>query len=278
MDALMLTDELESDDDLWKWKTRNQLFTRVAHTSFKALVDTIRTETGRVVWTGFYTDASGLRRMAQFLKVIASTTKTAIGEIIGCAIWSLCGFLPTLQNMLLNECPTQSLERGSESTWTRPESKPRNGTVLQKVLNGILNKGKIVGLIAAHQSAHAACAAGATRPFEGDTAHPTALKSLAIVRSLFLGPVRCAAKVLRQANINHPSTALSPAELLPWPGSSKVYTLSLDKHNVYYANGVLVANCDAIVCALEGARRLGFPLGKHTPDKLPPLYFVLGLS
>jgi hypothetical protein len=42
--------------------------------------------------------------------------------------------------------------------------------------------------------------------------------------------------------------------------SKRVYNLTLVDHNAFYANGILVDNC--FVAGIEGARQLGFPLGK----------------
>lgn len=260
MDALSIDNEIESIQNLGIWEFANTLFTKVTSSGFKQLVGTFRTG-GRMFLSDFYTELSGLRILVQFLMVLMFTIRIMIGEIVSRIISNFeksVNMLVTIQkNVTLrilsgpihggrmeslrqllgisrkkagNGIRCMASNPGSEELLILPLAKPA-----EEYLIPIIHQRRVSAPIPAHAKPHG------------------------LVTELFR-LAKSAASLLKAVNRTKSSIAPESARRQPQPGKRKVYCITLENHNVFYANGILVAN--SFVVGIELAQRLGFVLGQ----------------
>lgn len=244
LDSIVMTDEIETDQNLPKWNILNSLFTRDTSTSFKQLVRIIKTE-ARMSRSDFYTELSGLSTMGKFLTICASIIKTVTGPIIESITWSSFLILSTRAFTWLKGCKTQSSLGKLESVSKRPALQQLSGMAQKKDSLGI---SKTESMLQQNGHTRTSCVT-----YVESSLNPEGQEDLSIV------PERVPSKAIKkQWRIKNVLSAIrsflplfarsayvAPTHVLvrELPGFVKVYNLTLWDHNVYYANGVLVTNC-----------------------------------
>lgn len=260
LDTLTVDNECEGSYNLYLWHLLNAFFGRDERTSFKRLVDIIRTETGRVSRRDFYTGLSGKSTLGIFQKACASIIKTAIGRITGLPIlnwWKRANTLATTHESFL--ATLLSKLGGLKASTFGMQAQP-SGINLRQVAHGTALTGKTHGRTEQKIAPFVRSAEPSLVPFSqaGRTfaASDVDTNNDTRKRSPVTGIVLSAGLAFLRTNLGTrklvPVTVrqFSPTE------SEKVFNLTLSDHNVYYANGILVSNCAGI----EGARTLGLKI------------------
>lgn len=241
LDALSLTDVILTENQ-WriKWKFLQVLSTLGSDIQFKPLVDIIRAETN-VTGLAFFTVMCGRIFMEKYQKTTIFTTKMKTGLTTTFQIWSRF-IAPRTRNFIC----TNGMSGGCSSLLQNmPFNVQQNGTHLPKELNGIES----------------------TRSPNGRTQLPKprnvkyAIKTMKLTWAILNIVARLVLKklginaILRKlksafgAVKNLLGTAIAKQNVVPVSVVTRnvpttlVYNLTLEKHNAYYANGVLVYNC-----------------------------------
>jgi hypothetical protein len=261
MDALSFDNEIESIYNQPIWKLANALFTKAESTGFKALVSTIKTKTKKVRLRDFYTELSGLSTAELFLTVCASITRMAIGRIATLITSKLCQLAITLACMSNNAISNIQNKR---LNFGRQELSPLSiGTNLTKGEDGIPCMAKTLGLKEQPSPRFVRFAeANFSLTFQPKRCFAQR-NATANIESPITGLIDCVRSVVRNliaTNTMLRRTVLVDVQQSQRQESKRVYNLTLVDHNAFYANGILVDNC--FVAGIEGARQLGFPLGK----------------
>lgn len=274
MDTLSLHSKTESIISLWKWQFLNLLFTKIRNTSFKQLVDIISEKGTRNIPNrrSFYTGLFGQIILGQYQKENIFTTLMEIGKTISSAIFDL--LIPKdMQAITSNDVGKilnlgkpqwhgfQSLSdyqpfgtdqtrdgNGTERTYEQcGQSKQRKRLFVASAKNHF---GPIIRMLKCVQKS-------------------VLIRNSHVATMMFLKHVHSAAKSFWEIVIQSPPIVLSHVRQAPSGKPEKVYNLTLEKHNAYYANGLLVANCsrspdeaDGIVIGLYCARRNGFQIAR----------------
>lgn len=244
-----LTPEHQLEPGTWArrlaWTLQRKFSTGEIGLGFKARVGTIR-PTERICRSDFFTGSFGLKQTALSLTGITSTIRTMIGPITGLKISNACLAANTFEATCSNEW--QNLFTGPERSrlWTLPGRKLQNGTEAKKGKNGIANMEKKVGCADLQLRSSVRFARRfmklISRLAQGFAPNHASKKKLFKGQRLRL---RNALYVAR----NFISTNIGLKPVVPvsvqtdYVGRSLVYNLTLDRDNVYYANGILVANC-----------------------------------
>ena len=246
LDALAMVNGIETFN-LWsflQWNILSSLFTEERNLGFKQLADTINPGT-RKRKRDYYTGASGLTSAGLFLTAIRCIIKTATGLITGLKIWSLWKAASITRCTWRRICQTLNIAGMLLQRWIKRKEKQQNGTDRKRAESGTLstaeNRGKgenqkkrfvlCVGRNTKHFSRHALAfapgLASNVKDTSGASSHMECVRCVA--SRLFSTSTKCRSVV--------PERALSDTGLV------KVYNLTLDADNVYYANGILVENC-----------------------------------
>lgn len=277
MDWLNIADEIETEYNLPLWRELGKYFTTDGRTTFKAMVDTIQTGT-TTRRRDYFTGASGTTSAVLFLKACASIIRMAIGRITNSKTLNLFrsqimeGFtwlkdlrmLDTKQrfstgrsvqlsrpltgiNPLRGEPGTQRME-GSVSGSRDPQNV--HG-VAKCSLNSLREKKETTSVHFRAQAEHPG--------FGPRTITQNALSAAKHLLRIVTGPRKVAPITVERSSLQESRT---------------VYDLTLEEHNAYYANGILVENC---ATAIEGARRRGFQISKiGSPDEEQQSTVALG--
>ena len=264
LDSLSIDNDIESCDNLPLWNILSALFTKDGPTAFKQLVDIIKTRIGAVSRRDFYIESSGASTTGLFARAIVSIIKTASGGIIESKIWNWLRNTLTPATIVLRIGEIQRPEKNLWTVFLRGFWRRQSGIGLMLEENGILKIHCELGRLEREKrsplnASSAAKGGSLIFPMSQNNAQQGAetngrlqrllaiiVNVLFVVRSLLLtstGQRKVAPVTVRQ---------LLPQE------SKRVYNLTLEEHNVYYANGILVENCIAV----EGARRRGFQISK----------------
>lgn len=262
MDNLQYTNSIESDTDLYIWKFLNLFFTKDTRTTFKALVDIIRMEIGgRISLIDFYTELSGLRLLAKYLKDLKSTIKTEIGQIIDWIIWRFSPKESIARCICEKSFSTQNFEFETQSVLKKQFSKPLNGTAHQKEGLGIKKMGKIHSKTELKTLKYVLNAErNSKRSQEKHVAVPATNLSLE-KNTVKTWIAQYVVKVLTYLSFPARKHAPVSVEAFHHRSPKRVLNITLLDHNVYYANGVLVQNCaDSAIYLLVIAMHKGLEL------------------
>ncbi len=271
MQDLTIDNAIESAANLQTWRTLNSWFTRDESTAFKQLVDIIKTRTGAVSMKSFYTELSGLSDEAAFLKACACITRTAIGQITASRIWNSCREAITARTIFskCGERPVsgQSFWRLVLPLWL----KLHNGTKARLVESSTAKAINELGAMALGKSV--LCNAPTAGDFsesilwvaERFTFAPSPVWQRSTINGTptTVANALCAARRLLPTGTREQKLAPVSVRQTSPPVPERVYNLTLNEHNVYYANGILVDNCTAV----EGARQRGLQIQKLGADK-----------
>jgi intein/homing endonuclease len=257
IDSLTIDAEMDSCDNIPIWNTLNALFTKVKNIGFKALASIIQETEGRTRKRDFYIELSGRSTMGIFLLIIASIIRMEIGKITKSKIWNWL----KLANTHLTTSIIEVIGRDLKNGFRKQESPPQNGMVLKKVLIGIAETPNTNGRYEKRKSLNAYFAKNLLWPISTKQSFVPALackeqeEGKPSTKKL---PVWSAVKRFLSIATRKQSTVRPIAAPSPLQELRTVYNLTLDEHNAYYANGVLVQNCITV----EGARREGFAIKK----------------
>jgi len=253
LDALALTNVIETacKKRRLKWWLLNLLFTRESGLGFKQQADTISL-VGKINQKDFYTGVYGLSTMVQYLRDCIYTIKMGIGAITRYQTLSLSSQGVTCESIWQTDLKTLSLEKQHLNILRRLRLKLLNGTRAQRDWLGIRYMESKHGLV---ENPLIKSVLFVVKKLKHglrqgkDFALKHALKRFPIkdIR-LLLANAHCVLKNLSIISIGHKNVvpAFVQTDIVK---SVKTYNLTLDKENVYYANGVLVANCaDALAC------------------------------
>lgn len=269
LDALGVDMEVEICDNLPLWKILNLLFTTTKNIGFKQQVDIIHEIGKPIKRRDFFIGLYGVSVMGLFQKACACIIKTAIGKIIKSKIWHWLKEVVTLpitcgiaQN-LLNDLQMKFLQLEGNT--------PNYGINLKTEENGILSMENKLGLIGVNPMHDAYFAAKPSKQLllQEHGSVPISVDSHSLISDLKMmlesavSVVKC---FWRIATKKHRIAPVAVRHLPPHE-SKRVYNLTLDRDNVYFANGILVANC----CGVEGAIRKGFVIRRQKPQDVPEI-------
>ena len=263
---LCLTNKTESVKMLESWKFLQSLFTTEENTQFKLLVDTIRATQGRKIkLTDFFTELSGLKTMGLFLMVLKCITKMDAGTITTSQILSLSRH-PSIDHFTPRK--TWSVQSGLKELWLglkKLGKLQKSGTPQKKEELGTVNMERIHG-----KTESATSTANATSAEKNlchtripSTAPLNAIKRPLIGKekkktqiSTWLTRLAVTVEVIsRLINTSQRGFVLKGVRRTTDGTQKKLYDLTLDGVNAYYANGILVENCaDSLFITLHLAR------------------------
>jgi hypothetical protein len=180
-----------------------------------------------------------------FQKAMKSTIKILIDMIIELRIWSLWGKENTLNYTGSVGTPTQKIKPNSLNILKIFELKPQNGTGQRRDASGMLNTENIAGKKEKLQPGYAQYAKKNLKSF-------IPVNNIALLN---VGKNNLTRNIKR--NIKHVWNAVKnfiliniglkpvvPVSVRTYVvEETNVYNLTLDRDNMYYANGVLVENC-----------------------------------
>lgn len=246
LDALTLTDEIELDSHASRcmWLLR-KLFTKADRFNFKVLVDTI-VQGGQTPANAFCIDMCGLKTMAQYLRGFTSIIRTATGRITTSRTLRLSTGKNIAAATCYPTCLTQNTESEHSPRSIRLSEQQPSGTDQQRVSSGIAltalglgRAGKPLSLNASSavkalmrilEKGKSSALNHASRRLDISNTKRQLESALSAVRNF------CVTSIVKQkAVVTSVQTLGSP--------DSEVFNLTVDEHNVYYANGLLVANC-----------------------------------
>ena len=216
-------DSLRYDDKIivlnTKQKSLCQRLLSLMGKSLECLVNTISPHLGGRKVKGYYTESYGNITTEKHQKVIIFTTLTKIGRIMIYLILNLKKSVNTIQNILKKCGATKSLEKKCCQDLTKIESLLKNGILAKQEENGTANTVEKVGLIEKYLKRFARFAERNILPH-------------------FQIGQNTATRIVK----------------LKHCGQEDVYNITVEKEHNYYANGILVKNCDAIRYGLDYMR------------------------
>ncbi len=200
----------------------------------------------RSICTGTY----GSSIMGRYLPSTMCTMRTGILGTTGSRTLPSCSGLTTAGSMRSNA--SRLGHSGPGSIWRPLGSLLRNGTVALKGWLGIASTGKILGQDGKSSSISACIAGSPMRPssgyVNGDSAPPAVREWPGSPAELTTRRARAwfAEQSSKRTSTGKPRRAPKCARVLPLSQPARVYAISVEEAGVYYANGILVSNCDAL--------------------------------
>jgi len=257
LDKLCIGSNIESVENIHSWNFLNSYFTRAENIDFKHLVDIIKTRTGSASQKDFFTGSFGLKIMALFLKDIASITRTAIGQITPLKIWNQCQLLITPKCTWMKDSKIQTLFCVIKRQLPKLEKLLKRGTLHLRGWLGIPNMPtKVSRTPIENQSKEIV-------PSVEKNSTPLWVENFA-PSVVGIAPTEKGIKRYEFASFALLSLAFSNSTKRNLAvksvhqqsdGQTDVYNLTLERENVYYANGFLVQNCaDAVFLSIHLAR------------------------
>jgi phage terminase large subunit len=265
----MLTscDKLEPLKNRWSsWQIMNLLFTKERCSQFSIQVNTIAQEgmEGKTLeMSDFYTGAYGSIITGKFLKIATYTISMAIGKIIELKTLNVLILQFIKANICLKDSWMKNIGKKIIKFSILQEKKQLNGINQMKAENGIPNTLKLLhkillkrnlfakyaGIYILQQSRIALNAAQKLVQQSG----PIETHKLRIPQDVKIAEqnltIRQQEKEIKLQEDVQKNAHMQLKE-------RDVYNITLDKHNVYYANGILVRNCaDAFIMAFVELRR-----------------------
>jgi predicted phage terminase large subunit-like protein len=237
--------------------------------------------------TVYCTGTSGNFIMAPYQQVIKFTTKTGTHQIIDWKTWSALASKTTDQNTKTN-IPPAGKQSFSKSILKVLGTWPQRGTAVQKALHGIRNTPKEASLSEIQTGEPrnpwlAGHARFAQKSLKAITLGKLSVPQLAHLRSETISCAKngltsltsvCAATLNSLRFKPKRSTVVESATKLTIESaeSSLVYNLTVDRASCYFANGVLVHNCDSMTQALLRFRTGGFLSLQSDDEDREPMY------
>ena len=249
---------IESVYDAPIWKLLHSLFTTVENTDFKHLENTIKIKTGMVLARkrDYFTELSGLSTTEIFLKICASITKTVIGGTMPSKTLPSCQYQNMRSFTGKSDTPIQREGQKWMPDSLRQEKPQKHGTLLQRAWHGIKSMLKHPSSIKSLSQKTASFAVkSSNQKAPAKFAVMPAGKSSIAKRIEFLKTAFAAARSLIVSVLIKQRLAVHHVEQKCLGRGVKVYNLTLERENVYYANGFLVQNCaDSALMCLHVAR------------------------
>lgn len=241
LDALTPTMVVSSLRDRWKWLLASALFIEAKRIGFKILVGTLapaNLSTASACCIGAYGPSGTVQYRTGARYTIAMVT----GAIVQSIISKFSNPVSTPKNIMLLAASTAAL-RGSIN-W--PAIRLPSGTAHLRVWPGIQNTGKKLGKGEIKLAPYARAAdhlSGLSSQQEPNFVQSVAKKQKNIfgAKQIFEHAIGAVPHLWRIVAGNKPVAPVSAATRNVPP--TTVYNLTLDRDNAYYANGVLVFNC-----------------------------------
>jgi len=244
----------------FKWRVMNRLYGKAKCSQFSTQVDIIvqegTEEKKTLAMSDFYTGGFGLKTTGLFLKIITSIILTMIGAITELKTLSLLPEKTINGNTCLSGSSQMNIEKKITQFWQMHKKRLKSGINQLRDGNGILSTCK-GNLINENLKNMFALSAGAVF-FQGEhgrllLAHQNVQQRQAEKkqRQRVSQNADVAGKHLPIQNLKEEMKTEDVQENAHTQSKkTEVYNITLDKHNVYYANGVLVKNCaDAFISA-----------------------------
>lgn len=244
IDTLSYGDTMESVNklNLLKWKILKLLFLKEKNIGFREII-TQRTEEKN------YIGMSGKNLMVKFLMGTMSTIKMVIGLIIKLRIWCWLKVLNICLAMAKSGGKIKILGRKWKTDWSWLVRQPRNGMLHQMAGSGTPIMPKSVGqkeslflknVLFVKKNIKQLFQGGQNFvPINANQDLDDYPKRT--ISKLFVSFVK---KVLAKINTKKHRLAPRAVQINCREEQSVVYNLTVEKDNVYYANGILVSNSD----------------------------------
>ena len=191
----------------------------------------------------------------QFRKAIAFTIETATLSIMTSAIWSVYRLGNICRTIHERTCKMLTTERGTDGILTKQEKKPMNGTEAKKEERGTAKTPRTVNwflkrlcarivesIFSLYSETQCFVATIAERNTEQSNLTMSECAGSA-ERSSFM---ESANRVQEKGN-----SVASRAAQHTATSTASVYNIKVDKDGCFYANGILVSNCDALTGTVE---------------------------
>ncbi len=242
LDALTFTDEISVEGgSRFLWAALKVFSTKDRDLEFKPLVDTI-SQVGKLTPSVFFIAGCGRIISVISRKIMTFTIKTAIGGITISPIWRSCVC------MSIEKCTQQNLSN-QEYLNLRPRTlvrAPQNGTGQKQGCNGTENTVRKRGLTEILSKLYAKDAVSSSirflKPVLNFVPGNVRKKGVMPVKKLRTKFVYFAELFTKLINTGTQSVVAVGVQT-DSVQKTAVYNLTLEKHNAYYANGILVYNC-----------------------------------
>lgn len=262
LDSLSLDNTIESVSIFGslKWNLSNLLFTRERSLGFKQQVD-ISNQEGKIRLRDFYTGVFGLTHLVKFLMGITYITKMETGVTTTFQTSNVYMGKSITETICLSNGRMTKKQKSLPKGLSLQEKLQSLGTHHHKDLHGIVkmeNKhGEKENLLNALAKFVAACSPASFLQKQNFA------QSHALKRTLTKNIHQKEYAFIARLSSLLTSIGLKSAVLETAPTSyevkeTEVYNLTLDEDNIYYANGVLVANCaDSFVLTFASDATIG---------------------
>lgn len=241
-----------------KWQIMNLLYTKAKCSQFSTRVDTIVREgtTERMLETSdFYTEGYGLKTMGKFLKGITSIILTGTGVIMKLKTLKWLKPKSIINYIWKKDLRTNSIEKKTDYNFLRLKKKQKNGIAQKRVESGIV---KMLKNALRRENIKHMFAKFAIKNFNQEehisqmlVQKNAQLKEQMKMQKLdSLQYVEIVGQNLHTDLLDKETRIKDVQENVHTQSREMVYNITLDNHNVYYANGILVKNCaDAFIMA-----------------------------
>ncbi len=245
LDALSFTNEIATINQ-WNlsWWMLRAFITKGSAIEFRQAVDTISLE-GKVTPSAFFIGVFGQIITEKYQKTTLYITKTATGAIMKFQISKLCLSLNTAGCTLPSICDEKILEEKLLTDKRKLSSKQPSGTNPKMEENGILNTPVIIGKMPKPKPGVAKFAKRTTKLIWETLSialrlarNTSVIADILRIKEIARGVVKSFSPIVTGLQSVVPVSVESEER-----SRTPVYNLTLEKHNAYYANGVLVYNC-----------------------------------
>jgi hypothetical protein len=257
MDSLQLFNTMESATHFGalKWQLVSLFSTKARNFGFKQQVD-ISSRVGKVRLSDFCTGGFGLTPTDPYQTACTFTTRMVTGATTLYPTWNSYLGLSTPHSTCLKDGKTQRRLPACVSLWGRPLMQLVDGTLQTKDVNGTAKMAKTHGKTESQRSAVVSCVQeflqACSRLVPSFVPKNALKRTTTKIHEWSLSAFFARANSLA-SSIGTKSVVLTIAPQSSEVSATKVYNLTLDFDNVYYANGILVANCaDSLILTFAG--------------------------
>ena len=257
LDSLQLCNTIESATTIGrlKWLLVNLCSTRERSFGFKHQVD-ISSQGGNMSLSDFCTGGFGLNTTDPYRTEFRYTTRMATGATTMWPTWSLSIGQTMRHTTCLNDGAIQAMLPTCGKHLAEQLTQRVIGIQPQKDWSGTSKMEKQHGKNESQRTALAWFAAACSQVFsqrDPSSAQRNAPKPTTTASCEWLLSALSARLSSFATNIGVKNVALTTAPQSSKVSATKVYNLTLDFDNVYYANGILVANCaDSLILTFAG--------------------------
>ena len=228
------------------WNIYRMLCIKKRNSSFRHQVNII-SQGEKLYRRDFFTDVFGLKLMVKYLKGMLYIIKTMIGQIMNFQTWNVSHAGIIKENTSWREWKTLNTANNSWNGLNKVIKKQLNGTGPKRVYVGIpkmvRKHGKIVlSILRYAQYVVLAIKLIALNIVDFAVLHVGGKKLMRGIRQ-FTKTVACAVKNLFTVNIVTKNVVQNNVAVECELPDVRVYNITLDRDNIYYANNILVANC-----------------------------------